>query len=87
VKINVRAIDVIWRKRKDECEEELKGILGVEDLDPASPEYFQQRLAAAKIVLDGLSAVDREEVDAEIAKIKEQGHEKEVQRQYVAGRH
>lgn len=83
MKINVRAIDVIWRKRKEECEEQLKRILGVEELDPTSQEYFRQRLAAAKVVLDGLSALEREEIDAEIAKIKEKGHDKEVQQQYV----
>ena len=81
MKINVRAIDVVWRQRKEECEVELKGIIGVEELDPASPEYFQQRLAAAKVVLDRLSVLEREEVDVEIARIKESGHDKEVQQQ------
>ena len=83
--MNVRAIDIIWRKRKEECEEELKEILGTEELDPTSPEYFQQRLAAAKVVLDRLSVSEREELNAEMARIKEQGHDKEVQQQYVPG--
>lgn len=79
--INVRAIDLIWRRNKDKCEEELKRLLGVDDLDSSSKEYFQQRMAAAKAVLDRLSVRERAELDAEVAKIRDQGHDKEDQRE------
>jgi len=81
--IKVRPIDVVWRTRKEECEVELKKILNVEELDTSAPEYFQQRMAAAKLVLDGLSVRDREKLEADVVKIREKGHEPEVQQQCV----
>lgn len=81
--IKVRPIDVVWRTRKEECEVELMKILNVKELDTSSPEYFQQRMAAAKVVLDGLSVRDREKLEAEVVKIREKGHEPEVQQQCV----
>ena len=81
--INVRTIDMVWRTRKEECEEELKTILGVEQLDRSDPKYFQQRLKAARIVLESLSAKEREELDGEVSKIKEKGYGTELQQQYV----
>jgi hypothetical protein len=79
--IHIRAIDVVWRQRKEECEEEIRKILNVEELDTTAPEYFQQRMAGAKLVLDRLTVPERLAVDAEVTKIKETGHEKEVQQQ------
>ena len=84
--INVRAIDVVWRSRKDECEEVLKQMLGVEELDRTGREYFEKHKAAAKVVLDGMDPAEKEKLDAEVVKIKEKGHDKETQREYVAGR-
>ena len=81
----MRAIDVVWRSRKDECEEVLKEMLGVEELDRSGREYFEKHKAAAKVVLDGLSAAEKEKLDAEVLKIKEKGHDRETQREYVAG--
>jgi len=83
--MNVRAIDVVWRSRKDECEEVLKEMLDVDDLDQSGREYFEKHKAAAKVVLDGLSAAEKEELDAEVFKIREKGHDTETQREYVAG--
>lgn len=83
--MNVRAIDVVWRSRKDECEEVLKEMLGVEELDRTGREYFEKHKAAAKAVLDSLSTAEKEKLDAEVLKIKEKGHDKETQREYVAG--
>jgi uncharacterized membrane-anchored protein len=85
LKINVRAIDVVWRSRKNECEEVLKEMLGVEELDRTGREYFEKHKAAAKVVLDGLSVAEKEKLDTEVLKIKEKGHDKATQREYVAG--
>jgi uncharacterized membrane-anchored protein len=85
LKINVCAIDVVWRSRKDECEEVLKEMLGVEELDRTGLEYFKKHKAAAKVVLDGLSVAEKEKLDAEVQKIKEKGHDKAMQQKYVAG--
>jgi hypothetical protein len=79
--ILVRPIDVVWRTRKEECEEELKKILGIEELDRTSREYFERHRSAAKVVLDGLSIEERERLDAEVAAMKEKGHDKETQQQ------
>jgi len=81
--IKVRPIDVVWRTREEECEVELKKILNVEELDTSAPEYFQQRMAVAKLVLDGLSVRDWEKLEADVVKIREKGHEPEVQQQCV----
>jgi len=82
--MNVHAIDVVWRSRKDQCEEVLKEMLGVEELDRRGRDYFEKHKAAAKVVLDGLSVAEKEQLDAEVFKIKEKGHDKETQREYVA---
>jgi len=79
--LNVRAIDLNWRRSRDKCEEELKRILGVDILNPSSQDYFQQRMPAAKAVLDRLSVQERAELDAEVARIKDAGHDKEAQRE------
>ena len=81
--IHQRPIELVWRNRKQECEEELKEILQVDELDANAPEYFQQRLAATKIVMDRLTIPEREALDAEVRKIKETGHTPEMQQQYV----
>jgi len=81
--IKVRPIDVVWRTRKEECKVELKKILNIEELDTSALEYFQQRVAAAKLVLDGLSVWDWEKLEADVVKIREKGHEPEEQQQCV----
>lgn len=66
-----------------ECEAELKEMLGVDELDPSSAAYFRQRLAAAKRVTDSLGTQEREELEAELKQIKQQGYEKEIQQESV----
>jgi len=78
---NVCAIDLVWRRSKEKCEYELKKILGVDLLDSCSKEYFQQRMPVAKAVLDSLSVRERAELDAEVTRIKEEGHDQEAQRE------
>ena len=83
--INVHAIDVVWRSRKDDCEEVLKEMLGVDELDRSGREYFEKHKAVAKVVLDGLSTAEKDKLDAEVIKMKEKGHDKETQQKYIAG--
>jgi hypothetical protein len=47
--MKIRAIDYVWETHRDEVEEELKALLGVEELDQKDPQYFQQRNAVGKI--------------------------------------
>ena len=77
-------IDVVWRSRKDDCEEVLKEMLGVDELDRRGQEYFEKHKATAKVVLDGLSMAEKDKLDAKVIKIKEKGHDKEMQQKYVA---
>ena len=62
----------------------LKEILGVDKLDRSGREYFEKHKATAKVVLDGLSTAEKDKLDAEVIKIKEKGHDKETQQEYVA---
>lgn len=44
-------------------EEELKQLLGVEELDNKDPQYFQQRNAAAKLAIAQMSEIEKAEFD------------------------
>lgn len=57
--MKVNPINIIWETQPDAVEEELKKILGVEELNICDPVYFQQRNAAAKRVLNQMSVQDR----------------------------
>lgn len=81
VNLNMRLIDLVWRKKHAECEAELKEILGVDDLDRSSSDYFRQRLAAAKQVTDRLGRQEQQELEYELKEMKERGYDKEVQQQ------
>jgi len=62
--MRVRAIDLVWETRRDAVEEELKTLLGVEQLDNKDPRCFQQRNAAAKLreeQLRGLLKINQSE--------------------------
>ena len=81
VNLNMRLIDLVWKKKHAECEAELKEILGVDELDPSSSDYFRQRLAAAKRVTDSLGQQEQQELEVELKEMKEMGYDKEVQQQ------
>lgn len=81
VNMNIRLIDLVWRKKHVECEAELKEILGVDELDRSSAAYFRQRLAAAKRVTDCLGTQEKEELEAELKEMKQQGYDKAIQQE------
>lgn len=54
---------MIWETHQEAVEEELRQILGVEELDRQDPRCFQQRNAAAKRVLGNMSERDRSAFD------------------------
>lgn len=78
--VKVRAIDLVWEIRRDAVEEELKTLLGVEELDNKDPRYFQQRNAAAKLALDNMSVEERAELDMALETRRAQGNPEQVQR-------
>ena len=78
--IKIRAIDFVWETRREAVEEELKTILGVEELDSRDPRYFQQRNAAARLALDNMSVEERAELDLDLETRRTEGNPENVQR-------
>jgi hypothetical protein len=72
-------IDAVCRTRKAAVEEELKKILGVDQLDPSSQGYFEQRTAAAKNVYDQMDESEKKNIDDEVKKQKTQANDLEIQ--------
>jgi hypothetical protein len=70
----------MWETQKDAVEEELKKILGVEELDPRDPRCFQQRNAAAKSALNKLSEVEKAEIEVALERRRAEGNPEKIQR-------
>jgi len=78
--MRVRALDLFWETRRDAVEEELKTLLGVEQLDNKDPRCFQQRNAAAKLALEKMSVEERAEMDLAVETRRAEGNPEQVQR-------
>ena len=76
----VRAIDYVWDTRREAVEEELKTLLGVEELDQRDPQYFQQRNAAARLALEKMSVEEKTEFESGLERRKMEGNPENVQR-------
>ncbi len=74
-------MNVIWETQKEAAEEELREILGVEELDNTDLGYFQQRNAAAKRVLRKMSEQDRAQFKFTVEKRKSKGQPEAVKRE------
>ena len=70
----------MWETRKEAVEEELKTLLGVDELDQSDPRYFQQRNAAAKLALEKLSVEEKAEVEVALEKRRAEGNPEKIQR-------
>ena len=79
VNMKIRAIDFVWDTHRDAVEEELKTLLDVEELDSRDPRYFQQRNAAAKLVLEKMSANERTELELGLERRRAEGNPENVQ--------
>ena len=55
---------MVWETQRETIEDELWEILGVDELDPKHPRYFQQRNAAAKRVLQKMNEQELAELNA-----------------------
>jgi len=78
--MKIRAIDLVWETQRDAVEEELKTILEVEELDRRDPRYFQQRNAAAKLVMLKMSVEEKAQIEKELETRRAQGNPEQVQR-------
>jgi len=76
--MKVRAIDLVWETWRAAVEEELKTLLGVEELDNRDPR-FQQRNAAAKLALEKMSVEERAEIDLAVETRRAEGNPELVQ--------
>lgn len=75
-----RAIDYVWETHRNEVEDELKTLLGVEELDRKDPRYFQQRNAAAKLAMQKMSVEDRAVMELGLEKRRAEGNPEGIQR-------
>ena len=75
-----RAIDLVWETHRDAIEEELKTLLRVEELDNRDPRIFQQRNAAAKLVLEKMSEEERADLEMALESRRASGNPPSVQR-------
>ena len=81
--MKIWAIDYIWETRKDIVEEELKTLLGVEELDQKDRRHFEQRNAAAKLAMDKMSVEEKAEMELGLEKRRAEGNPEKIQRMYV----
>jgi hypothetical protein len=79
----VRVNDIVRKTKREAIHEELKKILGREDIDPASQEYFEQHNRAVSQVMKKLSEADYAELEATAKEWNEKGSPPEEQRRYV----
>ncbi|CAA7267504.1 unnamed protein product [Cyclocybe aegerita] len=77
---------VVWRTMRERVDKELKGMLGVEQVDTQHPAFFRSQPTAVKKVYESLNAQEREVVKQEAAKMRAQGNPPEVQRRNTAGK-
>ena len=81
--MKIRTIDYVWETSRDQVEVELRTLLGVEELDPKDPRYFQQRNAAAKLAIQKMSVEDRAVIELGLEKRRAEGNPEGIQRSYV----
>jgi hypothetical protein len=72
-------IDAVWGTEKEAVEIELKAMLGVDQLDPSSQDYFQQRTAAIKHVYDRMDECGKKKIDDEVKRGRTEANKPEVQ--------
>lgn len=85
-KLKVNALHVVWQSHKPAVEEQLKELLGVDELDASHPGYFQQRNTAAKRVLDNMTEQEQEEIGRIVEERRSQGNPDNIRREYVLAR-
>lgn len=75
--------EVVRRTQKDAIHEELKVMLGVDDLDPSAPECFQQYNKALTAVTNRLEPEDLKELQEVATKWSNQGYPEAERRRCV----
>ena len=78
--IRVTSIEMVWQTCRSQVEDEMRKMLSIDDLDPASAAYFKQRVPAAKVVLDQMTELELGQLAALVEQRKSEGHLLDVQR-------
>lgn len=81
VNVKVNLLQVVWKTQKDAAENELRDILGVQELLPSHPGYFQQRNAAAKHVMDKMNEQKKIEFQTKVKEMRAECHPESIQRE------
>ena len=76
-----RLVLLVWQTHKAAVEDELRDILGVNELDSKDPGYFQQHNAAAKRVLDKMNEQEKEDIRAIVEDRKARGNPTPIKRE------
>lgn len=71
---------MVWETQRDAVEEELKELLGIEELDNRDPRYFQQRNAAAKRAIEKMSIEQKAQLEIDLETRRKEGNPELVQR-------
>ena len=74
----------VWQEKQEEVLEVIKRRLDATELNTASPGHFQQRVPAAKEVLDNMNERERAQIQALVAQRKMEGNTPIVQQQYIS---
>jgi len=78
--MKIRMIDLVWETRTDAVEEELKMLLGVDELDHGDRRCFQQRNAAAKLAMEKMSVEEKAQLQLDLEARRIEGNPEPVQR-------
>ena len=78
--MKIREIDFVWETQREAIEEELKTLLGVEELDSRDKRHFEQRNAAARLALEKMSVAERAQIKLGLEKRRAEGNPENVQR-------
>lgn len=74
---SVKWSEVIWDQRQDEVWSEIEKLLSVTFADAHTPGWFMKHMMALENVYRQMSRQEKEQVDADIARIAEEGFSKE----------
>jgi hypothetical protein len=79
--LKINPINVVWQTQRETVEDELREILGVDELDPKHPGYFQQHNAAVKRVLEKMNEQELAELNAIVNERRTHGNPEPIKRE------
>ena len=77
----VKRTDVLWKRSQDKVFAEIADILGMEQADTNTPNWFSHRMVAMKNIIERMSSGELAELDKEVAAIAAEGYSEAEKRQ------